>query len=230
MNAPLTLAPRSSLGSKYLMALTGFGLLGFVIAHMLGNWQVFLGPEALNSYAAKLKDMGPLLWVARLGLLALFLAHIGMGIRLTLANRAARPIPYQVKTYRQATLASRSMLPTGLVILAFVLFHLAHYTFCLVDPSYHSLFDSEGRHDVYRMTVMGFQNPIVSGSYLVAMLLLAFHLAHGFQSLFQSLGLSHPNWVELVRKASIGLAVVIFVGNASMPLAVLFGLVGGTKP
>src|SRR5262245_56799690 len=127
MNAPLTLAPRSSLGSKFLMAVTGLGLTGFVIAHMLGNFQVFSGREALNSYAAALKHMPGLLWTARAVLLLIFALHIVYGVKLWLANRAARPVLYHVKRYREASLASRTMLVTGLVILAFVLFHLAHY-------------------------------------------------------------------------------------------------------
>jgi succinate dehydrogenase / fumarate reductase, cytochrome b subunit len=227
MNAPLTLAPRSSLGSKYLMALTGLGLTGFVIAHMLGNLQVFLGRDALNSYAAALKHMGGLLWIARAGLLAIFVLHIIYGIKLALANHEARPVPYHFKQYREATLASRTMIWTGLVILAFVLFHLAHFTFFLVNSGFSELHDAQGRHDVYAMTILGFRNPVISLLYVVAMALLAFHLSHGFQSLFQSLGLNHPRWLSAIRGTSLGLAVVIFVGNSAMPLAVLFRLVGG---
>jgi succinate dehydrogenase / fumarate reductase cytochrome b subunit len=250
MNAPLTLAPRSSLGSKFLMAVTGLGLTGFVIAHMLGNFQVFSGREALNAYAAALKHMPSLLWTARTGLLVIFVLHIAYGVRLWRANRAARPVLYHFKKYREATLASRSMLWTGLVILAFVLFHLAHYTFGVVervavtDAKGLFVYDAQGsvvyqsyldlkdptdpkRQDVYAMTVHGFRNPIISLLYIVAMALLAFHLSHGFQSLFQSLGLSHPRWSPLVKGASLVLALAIFVGNSSMPLAVLFRLVGG---
>jgi succinate dehydrogenase / fumarate reductase cytochrome b subunit len=247
MNAPLTLAPRSSLGSKYLMALTGLGLTLFVIAHMLGNLQVFAGRDALNAYAENLRHMPSLLWAARLGLLAIFILHIVYGVKLYLANRDARPTPYVFKRFREATLASRTMIWTGLVILAFVLFHLAHYTFGVVesapvrDPKtgapttnylalqqkYGPESDPKYRADVYDMTIYGFRNPVVSLTYVVAMALLAFHLSHGFQSLFQSLGLNHPRWMPLLKGASLVVAVVVFVGNSSMPLAVLFGLIGG---
>lgn len=247
MNAPLTLAPRSSLGRKYLMALTGLGLTGFVIVHMLGNLQVFLGPEALNAYAKALKSNPALLWGARLGLLALFIAHIIYGVRLTIANRAARPIPYAFKAYREASLASRTMLPTGLLILAFVIFHIAHYTLGVVKTApvfnprtgerftnyldlHEDPMDPKSRHDVYVMTIYGFRDPIVSGSYVIAMVFLAFHISHGFQSLFQSLGLNHPRWMPLLRGASLALAVIIFVGNSSMPIAVFLKLVGGELP
>jgi succinate dehydrogenase / fumarate reductase cytochrome b subunit len=244
MNRPLSLVPRSSLGSKYLMAVTGLGLTAFVIVHMVGNLQLFLGREALNAYAKALKDMPAVLWLFRLGLLAFVLLHIVYGVRLWLANRAARPVPYHHKTYREATLASRTMLVTGLVLLAFIVFHLAHYTLGLVgtahvtDPdtaalksiNYLELRDPQDRHDVYAMTIYGFRNPFFSLAYVVAMGFLAFHLWHGFQSAFQSLGLSHPRWAPLLRKASLALAVILFIGNSSMPLAVLIGLVGKDVP
>lgn len=234
MNAPLTLVPRSSLGSKVLMAFTGLALTGFVIAHMIGNLQVFAGPEVLNGYAENLKHMPALLWIARVGLLALFVGHIVYGIRLWRLNRAARPVLYHFKTYREASLASRTMLWTGLVILAFVLFHLAHYTFGFIGTAngvnYLDLKDPQGRHDVYAMTVHGFRNPVVSLTYVVAMGLLAFHLSHGFQSLFQSLGLNHPRWTPLLKATGLALATVVFAGNSSMPLAVLFRIIGREVP
>jgi succinate dehydrogenase / fumarate reductase cytochrome b subunit len=244
MNAPLTLAPRSSLGSKYLMALTGLGLTLFVIGHMLGNLQVFAGPEALNAYAKNLKDMPALLWPVRIGLLAIFVGHIVYGIRLYLLNRAARPVLYHFKRYREASLASRTMLWTGLVTLAFVLFHLMHYTFGLVgkaertnpqtgqveQTSYLELKDPKGRQDVYAMTVYGFRNPLIALTYVAAMALLAFHLSHGFQGLFQSLGLNSPRWMPLLKVIGLAVAVVVFVGNSSMPLAVLLRIVGRDVP
>jgi succinate dehydrogenase / fumarate reductase cytochrome b subunit len=253
MNAPLTLAPRSSLGRKFLMALTGLGLTLFVIAHMIGNLQVFLGRDALNSYAAALKHMPGLLWTARIGLLAIFLAHVAYGINLALANRAARPVMYHFKKYREATLASRTMIWTGLVILAFVLFHLAHYTFGFIqqapvrDARGEAIRNAQGdvvhqrfvdmidpadpkRQDVYGMTIYGFRNPVISLLYIASMALLAFHLSHGVQSLFQSLGLNHPRWAPLLKGASLVVAVVIFVGNSSMPLAVLLRLIGKDVP
>jgi succinate dehydrogenase / fumarate reductase cytochrome b subunit len=230
MNAPLTLTPRSSLGSKFLMALTGLGLTLFVFAHMLGNFQVFSGPDALNSYAAALKHMPGLLWTARVGLLVIFVLHVVYGVKLWAANRAARPVTYHFKKFREATLASRTMIWTGLVVLAFVLFHLAHYTFFWVNPGFGELHDVEGRHDVYRMTIYGFRSPLISLLYVVAMALLAFHLSHGFQSLFQSLGLNHPRWFPILRGAGLVVAVVVFVGNSSMPLAVLFRIIGSDVP
>jgi succinate dehydrogenase / fumarate reductase cytochrome b subunit len=127
---------RSSLGSKFVMALTGLGLFGFVIAHMIGNLLLFAGPDALNSYAHTLKENGELLWPARVVLLALFIIHIVLGIRLAYANRQARPVRYQYEDTVQASWSSRHMLSTGLVLLAFVVYHLAHFTFGVVVPAH----------------------------------------------------------------------------------------------
>jgi succinate dehydrogenase cytochrome b subunit len=118
----------SSLGSKYVMAITGLLLIGFVLGHMTGNLLIFAGPDALNGYAAALKARPALLWGARLGLLAVFVVHVLIGIRLALANKAARPTPYAYEDTLQASWASRHMMLTGLVLLAFVGYHLAHFT------------------------------------------------------------------------------------------------------
>ncbi len=234
MNQPLTLVPRSSLGSKFLMAVTGLGLTGFVVVHMLGNLQIFLGREHLNAYAKALQGNAALLWTARLVLLAIFLAHIIYGIRLWLANRAARPVPYYSRRYREASVASRTMLLTGLVILAFVVFHVLHFTVGVIDRgpkgSYLELQDPKGQHDVYAMVVYGFRNPLVSMVYVVAMALLCLHISHGFGSLWQSIGWNDRRWASWLKRASQTLALVLFVGNSSMPLAVLFGLIGRNVP
>ncbi|MDX1959324.1 MAG: succinate dehydrogenase cytochrome b subunit [Leptospiraceae bacterium] len=216
---------QTSVGKKIVMAITGFLLLGFVIAHMLGNLQIFLGPEKLNAYAKALKDLGPLLWVARIGLLATFAAHLGCAILLVLENNAARPVPYQVHASQISSFASRTMKWSGIIILLFLLYHLAHYTFGVTNPEYLDLKDSLGRHDVYAMVVAGYKNPIISITYVFAMAALCLHLSHGFFSVFQTIGVNHPNREELFRKASNGLALLIFVGNSSMPLSVLLGLI-----
>jgi succinate dehydrogenase / fumarate reductase, cytochrome b subunit len=127
---------KSSLGTKYLMALTGFVLTGYVLAHMAGNLFIFFGPDALNSYAHALKSNPELLWPARIVLLLAFLLHISIGIRLSLANSSARPIRYSYEDTVQASWASRHMLLTGLVLLAFVIYHLAHFTFGVVVPAH----------------------------------------------------------------------------------------------
>jgi succinate dehydrogenase / fumarate reductase cytochrome b subunit len=236
---------RSSLGAKYVMSLTGVGLIGFVVAHMLGNLLIYLGPDALNGYAEALKERPALLWTARSGLLAIFLVHLTLGIRLTLQNQRARGSPYAYEDTVQASWASRHMLLTGLVLLAFIVFHLAQFTFGAVttytDPETHaqvnyldlhepatSKYLPDGRHDVYRMVVAGFRVPWVTLTYVVAQVFLWLHLWHGASSWFQSLGLNHAAYNPLIRAFGPVLATAVLVGNCSIPLAVLSGLVGGS--
>lgn len=258
---------RSSLGSKYLMALTGLALIGFVVAHMVGNLLIYAGPDAINTYAQALKARPALLWAARLGLLTVFLLHLSFGLRLWIQNRSARPQRYVYEETVQASWASRHMALTGLVLLAFVTYHLAHFTLGVVKPAnlqyaagkvvelptprnYLDLAEvrigtstgdryqavpnqtlkdvqesgQDARHDVYSMVLAGFRNPWVTASYLVAMLFLALHLWHGGTSMFQSLGLAQTN--KLAIYFGPVLALVVLVGNCSIPLAVWFGVVG----
>jgi succinate dehydrogenase cytochrome b subunit len=212
---------RSSLGKKYVMALTGFGLFTFVIGHMLGNLQIYLGPEKINAYAHTLKSMPVLLWPARLGLLALVILHITSGIQLAIENRRARAETYAKRKVVASTLANRTILWSGLIILAFIVFHLAQFTFGFVDPEYLQFRDAAGRHDVYRMMIVGFSNPFSSIFYLISMALLMLHLSHGVSSIFQSLGLrSKKSFVFFDKLAKIS-ALLIFLGNCSIPLAIL---------
>lgn len=216
---------RSSIGGKVLVALTGAALLFFVIGHLLGNLQIFLGQDALNAYAKKLHDMPAVLWVARIGLLGAVGAHIVLSMRLAIANRAARPVPYATPATVQASFASRTMVYTGPMIAAFVLYHLLHFTFGVVQSDAAHLVDSAGRHDVYSMVVRGFQSPLIALTYIVAMVLLGIHLKHGITSLFQTLGLRHPRYDRLVGTVGGGLAWGLAIGNCAIPAAVLAGVV-----
>ena len=188
----------SSIGRKWIVALTGLALFGFVVGHLIGNLQVFLGPEPLNRYGAFLQGLGELLWVVRLGLLAMLALHVFFTIKLRLENRAARPQGYAVTTRRATTFPARMMTLSGLMVLCFIIFHLLHFTAQKIDPSFLALHDEKGRHDVYRMMILGFQNKAASGFYIVAVGLLAMHLNHGIGSLFQTLGLNsaklRPLW------------------------------------
>lgn len=216
---------RTTVGMKQLMAITGIGLVLFVVGHLTGNLLIFGGSNAMNTYAAWLQSQGPFLWVARLGLLAVFGLHIGLGIRLKLRNQQARTVAYHYDETIRASWASRSMLLSGSVILAFVLFHLLHFTVGAIQPDHAALLDEQGRHDVYRMVVRGFSNPLVSLVYLSGLALLAVHLSHGLSSLFQTLGLSSSTYAALVRRISIAIAILLFLGYAQIPLAILFGFV-----
>src|SRR5262249_46708832 len=224
----------SSVGAKVLVALTGLGLVTFVIAHMIGNLKLFQGPDAINAYAYFLKhDLGSLLWVARAGLLAIFVLHLALAIRLKLRSVAARPVPYQYPGTVQATLASRTMIWTGIVIGLFVLFHLAHYTFGWVktadtptgSKNYLELTDAKGRHNVYEMTVAGFKNPAIAVFYLICQVVLFVHLRHGIPSTFQTLGLKNARFRGPIDVLGLVIALTILVGNCAIVLAVLFGYV-----
>jgi succinate dehydrogenase / fumarate reductase cytochrome b subunit len=214
---------KSSIGAKMVMALTGLALFGFVVAHMIGNLQLFMGREALNAYAALLKSQAGLLWVMRLGIIAAVILHILSGIRLSTLNKQARPVAYAVKNWRRASPSSRTMIWTGLMVLAFIVYHLLHFTLGVTNPDHFALRDAQGRHDVYGMVIAGFQNVWVTGSYVLAMLMLGPHLSHGASSMFQSLGLRHPQYDSMISKIGPTFAAVIVIGNITMPLAVLFG-------
>ena len=215
----------TSVGKKVIMAISGLLLYGFVIMHMLGNLQIFAGPEKLNAYGHFLQSLGGLLWVARLGLLAAVGAHIFVAIKLTLENQAARPIPYYSQHTNVASYASRTMKYSGIIIFAFIVYHLLHFTLGVTDPTAYALKDGSGRHDIYGMVVAGFSNPIVAGSYIFAMGLLCLHLSHGFFSMFQSLGINQPEYDAKLKLAANIFALGIFLGNSSMPIAVLLKIV-----
>jgi succinate dehydrogenase / fumarate reductase cytochrome b subunit len=216
---------RSSLGLKILMALSGLALFGFVIAHMVGNLQAFLGPEALNGYAEKLRLVPSLLWAARLGLLAAVLVHIWSAWRLTLMNRAARPQGYREHAWRESTYASRTMRWSGVLLLLFIVYHLLHFTFGARAVHPHFV-----PGDVFHNFVTGFQNPLVSLAYIVAMLFLGLHLYHGAWSFLQTLGLSHPRYNPLRHAFATFVTVVVVAGNISFPVAVLAGVIREGRP
>ncbi len=211
------------------MALTGLALAGFLVAHMAGNLLVFGGQDALNAYAAWLKRSPVVLWGARLGLLAMFGLHVATGLRLWRQNRAARPERYVRESTIEASLASRSMVLTGLVVLAFVVFHLLHFTLGAIQREHAVLSDRQGRHDVYSMVVLGFQNPVVSLAYVVALLLLALHLSHGLHSFAQSLGFRHRRYTAFLETAAPLAAALLTIGFLAVPVGVLLGFVGLTS-
>lgn len=226
---------KSSLGRKFIMAASGLTLFAFVIGHLLGNLQIFIGPEVLNRYAQFLKENIELVWGARIGLLVCVALHIWTAISLSADNKAARPIAYANATPPAASLASRTMVISGLIIFFFILYHLLHFTVQVqwvngTGVDFHALKDAKGHHDVYSMVVVGFRHPLVALSYVVAVGLLCMHLSHGVGAMFQSLGLKSKAWSPVIDNAAKGLAVLLFLGYASIPLAVLMGIVGDQVP
>lgn len=215
----------SSVGTKVVMALSGLGLVLYVVFHMLGNLQVFEGPRALNGYAAFLRDMPILLWTARVGLLSLAVLHVVLAIRLSLRNHRARPVAYAVREYRQASFASRTMAASGLVLLLFIIFHLLHLTAGVVDPLSSDRLDVEGHRDVYGKVVHAFQNPFIVLLYLAGQLGLGLHLTHAATSSLQTLGLEHAAFNRLFKAAGPAVALLVVCGNVAIILAVFLGIV-----
>jgi succinate dehydrogenase / fumarate reductase cytochrome b subunit len=219
---------RSAVGKKWVMAITGIILLGFVFVHMIGNLKLFLSKEEINLYGEALRDMpGPLLprtvllWLVRIVLILGFVFHIHSAAGLTLINRRARPAGdrYQSKRdYVAADYASRTMRWTGIIVLLFLIFHLMDLTWGNANSDFY-------RGDPYNNLVYSLERVPVAIAYSLAMIALAFHLYHGTWSMFQSLGLTNPRYNALRRRFAQGFALVILVGNLSFPIAVQLGLV-----
>ena len=215
----------SSIGRKSLVAITGVGLMGFLTIHMIGNLQMFLGPDAMNQYGVTLRKFPLFLWLIRGGLLLFFAMHVVLAVKLSRENRGARPVRYQFRNTVKATFASRSMIETGLIVLVFLVFHLFHYTFGATHPEISHLTDSQGRHDVYRMVLLSFQQPLLSGTYIIAMFFLALHLSHALPSLFQTMGWNAPRFESLLKRLGLCFAIFLFAGYTSVPVATLLGVI-----
>ena len=218
----------SSIGKKYLMALSGLVLIGFVFVHMAGNLQILMGQEKINAYAHALQSLPlPILWGSRLFLLAAVLIHAVTAYQLVKENRRARPNQNYIETTKRAGLASLKMGLTGSILLAFIIFHLLHFTIRTIYPEYSEMMtvvgspDSNEIHDVYSMVLAGFQHTWISVFYVVAMFLLCGHLAHGVSSAFQSLGIRSESWRVKLELAAKAYALLIFVGFSIVPLLVL---------
>jgi succinate dehydrogenase / fumarate reductase cytochrome b subunit len=217
---------RSAVGKKWVMAVSGIVLLGYVLAHMVGNLKVFLGKEHINVYGEWLRDLGEpalprtvLLWGMRIVLIAAFAGHIIAAYQLTRMNHHARPTKYQSKRdYAAANFASRTMRWTGIIVALFVVFHLLDLTWGPANPDF-------VRGDPYDNLFYSFERVPVAIVYIVAMLALGLHIFHGAWSMFQSLGLNNPRWNIWRRYFAIAFAVVITVGNVSMPLLITTGVV-----
>ena len=209
---------RSTVGKKVVMAVTGAMLVLFLVGHMLGNLQVYLGAEAYNHYAEALKALGAGLWAIRLGLLLILVIHLWSSFLLWRTSSNARPVNYKKWTPDASTYASRTMRWTGPIIAAYALFHILHLTVGVQQP----WFDP---HNVYGNVVRGFRNPLLSGIYIVSMLLLVFHLYHGAWSFLQSLGANHPRYNQWRKNFAIVVTAAIGLGFIAVPLGVLAGWV-----
>jgi len=222
----------TSLGKKYVMAITGIAMVGYVIAHMVGNLKMYLGAEDLNHYGEFLRDLlvpilprTVLLWILRIGLLAATLLHIHSAYGLTVINHKSRAVKYQSpRDYQVANFASRTMRWTGIIVFLFVFWHLADLTWGTTTA-----IGTNGefvRGLPYENIVLSFQRVPVSIFYILANLALGVHLFHGIWSLFQSLGINNPRFNKWRRHLATGIAAVVVIGNVSFPVAVLAGIVG----
>lgn len=218
----------SSLGKKYIMAVTGFFMFLFVLVHLVGNLQVFLGPEAINRYGHFLQSNAELLWPARIFFLVMIGLHIWSAATLSLENNAARPVGYAQYRPVGSTYASRTMLLGGVIVALFIIYHLLDFTtqvkyINLTGQNFVDFTDPQHRHDIFKMMVVGFSSGWVAAIYIVGIGLLCLHLSHGASSLFQSLGWRNATCRSFLDKAASVVAVLIFLGYVSIPTAILLG-------
>ena len=219
----------SSLGKKILVALTGMVLVVFVLGHMIGNLLVYAGPDAINEYGHTLQTLlhGAGIWIARIGLLVCVVVHIVLTIQVTRENRAARADRYAVHKTTRTTSAARIMIFSGLTLLAFIIYHLLHFTVRVGNDyaTYTTSLHGETVHDVYRMVIAGFSWWPASLFYIIAMCLLWSHLSHGVQSMFQTVGVSNERTIPVFKIVAQVFAFVILIGNCSIPISVMLGWV-----
>ncbi|WLT30044.1 succinate dehydrogenase cytochrome b subunit [Geothrix sp. PMB-07] len=210
----------SSVGRKVVMAATGIILFGFVTVHMIGNTQAYLGAESFNAYAKFLHTMlhGAGIWIFRAVLLTAAGLHVWAAVTLTLDNQAARPVGYRAQQSQASTWASRTMRWSGVILAAFIVYHLLHLTTGTVHPNF-------DHANPYANFVNGFKVPVVAGFYIVAQLCLGLHMWHGVWSVTQSLGLAHPRYNSLRRNFATGLTILVVGVNITYPIAVLTGVI-----
>jgi succinate dehydrogenase / fumarate reductase cytochrome b subunit len=219
----------NTVGRKIVMAVTGLGMALFIVMHLAGNASIFIGPDALNSYAAKLQSLGPLVWVFRLAMLGLLTLHVFFGINIAIENSAASPQKYAVAKKLKATFASETMIWTGLLILVFIVIHLAQYTL-KATPDIVQGTDAQGRFDVYKMVLSSMKHALIGLFYLGTVVVVFLHTSHGVQSLFQTLGLTQTD-KALSTFQGVGrfLSTVFLVGYGLIPIAILADFLTLTK-
>ena len=217
----------TSIGRKILMAISGQCMVLFVVVHLLGNSSIFTGPGGINAYAEHLHSLpGAVLMALRLGMLTFVSVHIWFGIQLTIENRAANTQQYAVKAMQKTTFASENMIWTGLLIMAFIVYHLLHFTM-RVTPGVAVGVDSLGRFDVFSMVVNGFKNFFIAFIYAGAMVTLFLHLSHGIQSFFQTMGWSTDKTQPFITRAGTLAALALFLGYVAIPLTIFAGILKG---
>lgn len=217
---------KSLVGRKILMAITGIMLFSFVLVHLVGNSTIFAG--LINSYGEHLHALPVLVWSFRLVMLAVFSFHVFFGISLALENNTAKPQAYALKKYMRASFSGRTMIWTGALIAVFLVYHILHFTLHVITPDFAAgvggNLDKLGRPDVFKMIVLSFSQLPIASMYVIAMAVLAFHLAHGVQSFFQTLGLNSEKSLPFFERIGTLAAIIIVIGYISIPAAIVFGI------
>ncbi|HWJ16259.1 MAG TPA: succinate dehydrogenase cytochrome b subunit [Gemmatimonadaceae bacterium] len=218
---------RSTIGKKVIMGVTGLIGIGFVLLHIAGNLQAFVGQAKLNAYSAMLHGpLNELLWVVRVVLIVAVILHVMMAYQLTMRSRAARPVAYQHREPQVSTLASRTMKWGGVLLLVFIVFHILHFTTETIDPSgSRGMIDLRGDKDVYGNIVASFRIWWVTAFYLIAMVFLGLHLYHGAWSSIRTLGYAKTAVNPLRRRLALAVAVIVWLGFTLVPLGVVAGFI-----
>lgn len=214
---------QSSIGKKIIVGVTGLIWVAYVLGHLIGNLQIFMGQDRINAYSQFLHSLGPLLWFVRIILIVALVTHVVATLQLAQQNRVAKSTKYAVEGYQRSTLASRTMVVTGLFVLCFIIYHVLHLTLHVTHPQYRHLYDSLGRHDVYRMLILGFKKPLLSVFYILGVFFLGSHLSHGIGSVIQTLGLNNRKISESISRTGVVLGWLVFAGFAVIPIVVLLG-------
>ena len=212
----------SSIGQKWLMALSGLFMILFLLGHLSGNLLIYAGPEAINTYAETLRKFPAALWGFRIVTLLAIVMHVWTAIKLTRRNRAAMPVSYNSNQWKGSTWSSRNMGLTGLVILLYVIYHLAHFTWRNAHPE---MFAGVGEFDAYQMIVISFSQTWLAVLYVLAMFILSLHLSHSVSSAVQTLGINHPKYNLAIRRIGDIVAIGLFFGFSSIPVGVMLGLI-----
>lgn len=212
-----------SIGRKIVMAVTGLIMVLFVVGHLLGNLSIFNGPDGINAYAEKLRALAPVLWGTRVVMVISVVLHAVLAVQITLENNAANPTRYAVQRNLRATFSGKTMIWTGLILAAFIVYHLAQFTLHLT-PGLVLGDDAKGRFDVFGMVVQQFRLVPVAAIYVVGMIALFLHLKHGIQSTFQTLGWSNATLLPKYGLVGKALAGILLVGFGAIPLLILAGI------
>src|ERR1700730_1497457 len=222
---PVVAFYQSSIGKKIVVGVTGLIWVAYVLGHLIGNLQIFLGQDRINAYSQFLHGLGPLLWAVRIVLIVALVTHVVATLQLAQENRVAKSAKYAVPGYQRSTLASRTMVVSGLFVLCFIVYHVLHLTLEVTHPPLRGLRDSIGRHDVYRMLILSFREPLLSLFYVLGVFFLGGHLSHGIASVTQTLGLNNRKISESISKAGVTLGWLIFAGFAVIPIVILLGFI-----